>query len=140
MNVVIDSGASTCILPRGNAKDYPLLQRSHDRTYTSASKAQVRPEGEKKITLGLMNGDEYDSQREVADVHRPLPAVSKLVSKGKRIIFDSDDRGGSWMYDHIAGKYIQLYERDGVCVLPAWIRPPQEEKQESVFGRPAVQP
>ena len=128
LNIVVDSGASTCILPAENAKDYPLLPRTTDRTYTSATKTQVTPVGEKRITIGVMNGDSYDSVWGISDVHRPLFAVSKMVAKNKRVVFDAEERGGSWIYDYGTGKNIQMYERDEVHIMPAWVKPRGEAK------------
>ena len=127
--MVIDSGASTCILPKEIAAAHPIHPRTSSRSYTAATKEDVTPTGERHLTIGVMNGDDYNTVWEVADVHRPLFAVSRMVHNGKRVIFDSEENGGSWVHDKARDKWIRLYERDGVYLMPVWIKPGENTKK-----------
>ena len=77
---------------------------------------------------------------EVGDISRPLSAVSRMTKSGHRVWFDSEERGGSGCYSYATGKTMKLYERDGIFVLPAWIRSgtsissPAPGKQETGFS------
>ena len=76
----------------------------------------------KALFCGFMDGSEALTHWEVGDVSRPLSAVSKMIHKGHRVWFDTEDRGGSGCYSYDTGRTMQIFEKDGVFVLPAWIR------------------
>ena len=128
MDIVIDSDSSASMLPVGIAPGHEL-QPGNGKTYTSASKTQVRELGTKNLTLGLQDGTSLQSSWEVGEIHRPLASVSKMTAKGNTVIFAPEEKGGSWMIDAI-GKKTKLHLRGGVYVLPAWVEPSKE-------GRPS---
>ena len=121
IDIIVDSGASTSMLPKDVARDHPIRPGTN-RSYTTASKQEVRVEGEKELVCGFMNGTEMKTTWEVGEINRPLSSVSKMVRGGHRIWFDTEERGGSGCYSYSTGKTLRLYERDGIYVLPAWIR------------------
>jgi hypothetical protein len=57
------------------------------------------------------------------DVRRPLAAVSQVVKAGHRVVFDSEENGGSYIENTGTGKRHKVYERGGIYVLPAWVEP-----------------
>ena len=145
MDIVIDSGASTSILPRDVARYHRMKPSTSNCTYTSASKHEVKPEGEKELVCGFMDGSESLSHWEVGDVSRPLSAVSKIIHRGHRVWFDTEDRGGSGCYSYETGRTLKFFEKDGVFVLPAWIRSETSTSsptpgRECSFGRPGQNP
>ena len=54
-----------------------------------------------------------------------------MVKSGHAIWFDSEENGGSGIYDYRSGTIKRIYERSGVYVLPAWIRPLDFPRQEA---------
>ena len=124
IDIIVDSGASTSMLPRAVAASHPLKTGIEPKTYTTASQHVVKRDGEKDIVCGFMNGKDMRTTWEVGDIHRPLASVSRMVNQGHTVWFAPESSGGSWAYDHKTGEYIRIYERDGVYVMPAWIRPP----------------
>ena len=116
------------------------------RTYTTASNQEVRVEGEKELVCGFMDGSEWKMTWEVGDINRPLSSVSQIVRGGHRVWFDTEERGGSGCYSYATKKTMKIYERDGIFVLPAWIRSgtssssPAPGKQEGGFGRQGQSP
>ena len=121
IDIIVDSGASTSMLPKDVAKDHPL-RPGGDRLYTTASKQEVRVEGEKDLVCGFMDGSEFRMTWEVGDISRPLSSVSQMIQGGHRVWFDTEERGGSGCYSYATGKTMKIYERNGIFVLPAWIR------------------
>ena len=95
----------------------------------------------KALFCGFMDGSEALTHWEVGDISRPLSAVSKMIKRGHRVWFDSEDRGGSGCYSYDTGRTMKLFEKDGVFVLPAWIRSgnstssPAPGKNGGGFGR-----
>ena len=116
------------------------------RSYTSASKQEVQVEGEKELVRGFMNGTELRTKWEVGDINRPLSAVSKMVRGGHRVWFDTEDNGGSGVYSYATGETMRIFEREGIYVLPAWIRGGTTASSPALgthvggFGRPGQNP
>ena len=79
----------------------------------------------------FQNGDEKKTTWEVGPIHRALASVSTMVKTGHAIWFDSEENGCSGIYDYRSGAIKKIYERSGVYVLPAWIRPPDFTRQEA---------
>ena len=63
--------------PKDIARNHPM-KPGPNRTYTTASKQEVRAEGEKELVCGFMDGSEARTKWEVVDINRPLSAVSKM--------------------------------------------------------------
>ena len=126
LDIVVDSGASTSILPLKAAKDHEVGTSVPIRKYTSASKQEVSTSGEKNLTCGFQNGEQLKTRWEVADVHRPLCSVSRMVGYGYHVWFAPESEGGSGAWNKKTGETLKIYERGGVYVLPAWIRPPSK--------------
>ena len=80
--------------------------------------------GEKHLTCGFQNGEQLKTRWEVADVHRPLCSVSRMVGYGYHVWFAPEAEGGSGAWNKNTGETLKIFERGGVYVLPAWIKPP----------------
>ena len=119
LGIVVDSGASVCMLPRDIAKDHVMVP-GKAASYTTAGKGTVQKEGEKTLTLGLQDGTRMQSQWEVGNIHRPLCAVSRLTSTGHKVVFDKDV---SYIENKSTGRKHHIFQRGGVYVLPAWVDP-----------------
>ena len=135
IDIVVDSGASTSALPREVAKDYPLKPRTSTRIYTTACKKDVTMDGEKTLTCGFMNGEDMETHWEVGDIHRPLSSVSRMVKNGHCVWFDTEENGGSYIYNHGTGETMKIYEREGIYVLSAWIKDARSEGGSPGFTR-----
>jgi hypothetical protein len=138
LDIVVDSGASTSILPQNVAKLHPLDTSKPSKTYTSASKQGVTTVGEKTLLCGFQNGERLRTKWEVADVHRPLCSVSKMVRNGYQVWFASEDDGGCGAWHPKTKQTLKIYEKGGVFVLPAWVQPEPQSLTSQGFARPAV--
>ena len=126
VNIVVDSGASTCALPQDYAKDYPVTPDRHPDArpfYTSASGQHEPAQGCRTPVVELQDGTKVQMSFTVMDVRRPLAAVSRIVATGHRVVFDAEEDGGSYIENKSTGKWHKLHLRDGVYVLPGWIKP-----------------
>ena len=88
VDLLIDSGASVCALPRNLAKHHPLVQSTGIAEYRAANGAAVKNEGDKIVTSTLNNGTRQTMRFTVMDVHRPIASVSRIVRSGHRVVFD----------------------------------------------------
>jgi hypothetical protein len=49
--------------------------------------------------------------------------------------FDSEENGGSGVCNYDAGVTAKIWEKDGIYVLPAWIRPAEKSRGTPGFTR-----
>ena len=124
VDITIDSGASTSMLPRDVATGHAIDTSGPPKSYKTAGKTTVYKDGDKALVCGFQNGTELQTKWEVGDIHRPLSSVSKMVRAGNTVCFDTEARGGSWIRNNATGNTLKVFERDGIYVLPAWIRNP----------------
>ena len=69
---------------------------------------------------------------QVCDVTKALGSVSKMVARGNRVVFDSDDCGGSYIENKQDKSRLPLRDRGGVFVLDMWVKPAPRKQG---FGR-----
>ena len=60
---------------------------------------------------------------QVTDVSKALLSVSKLVSKGCRVVFDEDS---SFIENKSSGDWVPLEQRNGMYVLGMWVPKSQQ--------------
>ena len=82
-------------------------------------------QGRQRLTCGFQKGQDKTLEFLVMDVHRALGSVSQMVERGCRVVFDSEDKGGSYIHCRSTGERHKVYARNGVYVLPLWVREPQ---------------
>ena len=117
------------MLPRNVAAQHPLRKDVPPRTYKTASKHTVVKDGEKELVCGFQSGHDMKTNWEVGDIHRPLSSASKMVKAGSCVCFDSEANGGSYIYNYETGQSMRIYEKDGIYVLPAWIKAHEQDTQ-----------
>ena len=74
--------------------------------------------GEKTFTAFTEGGSEHYMTAQVTEVNKALLSVSKLASKGCRVVFDE---GESYIENKATGDWIPLEERNGMYFLKMWI-------------------
>jgi hypothetical protein len=127
IDIVVDSGASTSMLPKSIAQEHPM-KPGVPKTYQRVSKHSVEKLGEKDLVCGFVNGEECRTRWEVGDINRPLSSVCRIVKAGAVVWFDSEENGD-------AGVTAKIWEKDGIYVLPAWIRPAEKSRGTPGFTR-----
>ena len=91
--------------------------------YEVANGDEIDNVGEKRAILAT------DSSRtalpitiQVCDVHKSLLSVGKIVGAGKRVVFDADSSGGSYIEDKVTKEKLPLTRQGNLWTLSAWIR------------------
>ena len=88
----MDSGCNESVAPKEMCPDYPVkdspgsLRGQH---YISASKDRIPNEGEQILNVVSTDGDSSRMKYQMADVSRPLNAVSEICDAGNRVMFGS---------------------------------------------------
>ena len=94
------------------------------RVGRTASGEALEPSGRKVLRCGFQRGRDKTLEFLAMDVTRPLGSVSQMVANGCRVVFDAEERGGSYIHHRYSGEKHKIHARGDVFVLPVWIRPP----------------
>jgi hypothetical protein len=122
------------MLPKDIAMEHPM-KPGMPKTYKTASKHTVEKLGEKDLVCGFMNGKEMKTRWEVGDINRPLSSICRMVEAGSVVWFDSEKHRGSGVYNYDAGVTTKIWEKDGIYILQAWIRPAENHRETPGFTR-----
>ena len=82
--------------------------------YEVADGSYIEHLGEKNCTAVTDAGLEHHMTAQVTDVSKALLSVSKLVSKGCRVVFVEDS---SYIENKSSGDWVPLEQRHGMYVL-----------------------
>ena len=127
----MDSGASESVMPKEMCEQIPITESEGSRNgvrYTVATGHTVPNEGERRMRGCANDRAARDITMQVADVHKPLCAMSKVCKAGHRIILDDD---GSYIQHKRTGEKTELKQKNGVYVLQFWVAPSSQQ----VFAR-----
>ena len=69
--------------------------------------------------MKMHDGKDHTMGFTVLPVKRPLASVAAMVAKGGRLVFDREERGGSYFIDRDGDKH-KMIEKNGVYILPVW--------------------
>ena len=122
LDLTVDSGVAVSALPRAAVASYPT-KAVPEKNYTAASGHPVPTLGQRTPVLQFQNKTIGAVDFEVMDVSKPLLSVSRMVARGHRVVFDAESNGGSYIQNTHSGKRLRIYERNGVYVVPSWVRP-----------------
>ena len=114
----VDSGASVTVIGPDMVKAVQAKGARPDVKYEVADGSYIEHLGEKNFTAVTDAGLEHHMTAQVTDVNKALLSVSKLVSKGCRVVFDGDE---SYIENKTSGDWFPLEEKNGMYVLKLWI-------------------
>ena len=124
IDIAVDSGAAVSAIGPQVCQDYPVMEHeSSGRLYVAANGTRITDLGRRTPSLWTDDGQVVSAGFSVTNVRRPLLSVSQAVSKGMRIVFDSESNGGSWMECKKTGRRMKLEQRNGIFVMRAWVVP-----------------
>jgi len=122
--IMVDSGASRSAAPPTMAPSVPI-QASEASTagvkFKTASGQEIPAQGERRLRLADVNGNEFRLRFEICDVRRPLLSVSALADCGHVSVFE---KKGGYIRLRRGGK-MKMIRRGGVYFLPLWLAPNQ---------------
>ena len=124
----MDSGAFRSVIPADLATDYPLLPFDGEppRVGRTASGEELVPDGRRILTCGFQEGSDKTLDFLVMQkVTKPLGSISQMVARGCRVVFDSEERGGSSLEHRASKQRHRIQAKGGIFVLPLTIRQPK---------------
>ena len=127
---VMDSGASESVAPPTMCPHYPIQESPGSRAgqkYLSASDDEIPNLGEQFLSIVTDDYAEGVAHYQVADVSRPLNAVSEICDAGgdlgQQVTFT---KYGGTILNLSTGKETHFGREEGVYVWEFWVKPRQE--------------
>ena len=121
IEAVMDSGAADSVAPASMAPWIPVEESPGSRKgqhYLSASGDRIPNLGQKRLSVVTEEGHPTCTTYQIADVTRPLCAVSRMCDSGNKVIFHKD--GG--YVESPDGKKTAFRRERNVYLLSTWIR------------------
>ena len=117
----VDSGASVTMMPPDLALKYPLLpnpESKRGKSYRSAKGEPVVDKGTRALIGRFGNSPEQRGMKvRIGNIVRPLCSVWELVHSGNRVVFDTEDNGGSYCEDKNTKKKYYFREENRAYIL-----------------------
>ena len=120
VEAVVDSGAEESVSPPGEfpGQVLPSAMSKTGRHYRAANGTRIPNLGQQDAHFKTEEGHVCGLPFQVADVERPLIAVSQLAAAGNKVTLE--DKGGV-IVNNKTGKTIALQRRGGVYILRMWV-------------------
>ena len=134
IEAVVDSGAEETVAPRGwfPSKPRTSAMSRAGACYRTASGAPVPNLGEQDVQFLTNEGYSAEIPFQLADIERPLIAVSALAKAGNTVELTED---GGTITHRATGKVTGIQRRGGTYVLRMWV--PVDDVQ-GPFPRPGT--
>ena len=133
VDLVVDSGAFHSVIPPHVVDGIPLEPGDPSvlRSGRTAAGQTLNPKGRAVVTCDFDQGSPKTLDFLVMDVTRALGSVHQMVSRGCQVTFAPEADGGSYLLHKASGDRHRLFPRNGVYVLPIWIRRPGASRVKS---------
>ena len=137
LDVIMDSGAHVSVGPRNiGAKVGNTVQESAASRagvcYTAANGSEIPNWGGRILAVITEEGTVRGMTQQVADVTKPLEAVSANLRSGSAVIFNDDGSGngtGSFMVNKASGEINAINDDGSNFIMRRWIIHAQEVPQ-----------
>ena len=60
----------------------------------------------------------------IKGLSKALGAVSEMVANNCRVVFDSESKGGSYIWNRNRDEYYKVFPHNGIYTIPVWVRIP----------------
>ena len=138
MEFILDSGATTNVIPTSVGKSYEIQPSESSKAgvmYEIANGDEIPNLGEKLMPVVTAEGAWKGLLAQVADISKALQSVRSLVKAGHAVVFGDDDENGgtcSYIVNKVTGECTSVKD-DGVNYLLGFYIAP---KHEAGFARP----
>ena len=126
--ITMDSGAGNNVMPRRMVIRKSDIRESEGSRngvhYVAANNGRIPNEGEYDLQFNTVEGNEQCLTFQIAEVNKALCAVSNLVDRGYRVVFDKDVKTGqdtSYMMHKGTGVTTRFRRTRNVWVLDAFV-------------------
>ena len=141
VEAVVDSGAADPVAKAGTfqGKVAPSPMSAAGRRYRGPDGTRILNEGQQAVHFVSDEGHKCGMTWQIANVERPLIAVSHLSAAGNEVTFT---KTGGKIVNNLTGKTISIQKKGGVYVLRMWVPGPEipamsGNAPSKPFARPA---
>jgi hypothetical protein len=137
VEAVVDSGAADPVAKAGTfvGKVSPSSMSKAGRRYRGPDGTRIPNEGQLAVQFETDEGHKCGMTWQIANVERPLVAVSHLSAAGNEVTFT---KTGGKIVNTTTGKTIDIQKKGGVYVLRMWVPGPTGPSPSKPFTRPAT--
>ena len=145
MEAVVDSGAVDSVAPPGTFSGSlkPSAMSRGGRKYRGPDGSAIPNLGQVDVGFKSEEGHQCGLVWQIAEVERPLIAVSHLAAAGHRVVLGKD--GGEVVHTG-SGRRIQIHRKGGVYIMKMWIpataskgqQGQRDSRKASGFPRPGA--
>ena len=135
VKAVMDSGCAESVAPPDLCPEYALEPSAgsiRGQNFISASKDRIPNLGQKKFEVETEDGSKGKIKYQIADVSRPLNAISDICDAGNRVIFG---KNGGMIMNIESGTETYFNRENGIYVLNLWIKPKEPNKDSDFRGQ-----
>jgi hypothetical protein len=139
IEAVVDSGAADSVAKAGtfSGKVMPSPMSRAGKKYRGPDGTNIPNEGELAVHFVSDEGHKCGLKWQIANVERPLIAVSHLSSAGNDVTFS---KTGGKIINSVTGKIIVFQRKGGVYVLRVWVPGPKSPSVGKPAGAPPNKP
>ena len=128
MDMVVDSGAFVSGVPPEYYPEYKI-----DEMYEGQAEGGKSASGETLPILGIRLlqvsltetvKDLTMNVKVIKGLSKALGAVSEMVANNCRVVFDSESKGGSYIWNRNRDEYYKVFPHNGIYTMPVWVRIP----------------
>ena len=131
---VMDSGCGESVIPPAACPGYKIQESpgsKRGQEYVTASKHEIPNLGEQILSIITDEENQGKLKYQVADVSRPLTAVSEVCDAGNRVLYG---RNGGVILNVESGKETWFGREKNIYVFEIWVKPADESPAD--FRRP----
>ena len=121
IKAVVDSGAGASVAPPSMAPNIPVKESEATRRgqhFASASGNSLPNMGEQIMEVTTDEGSARRVKFQVAEVTRPLCAVSAMCAQGNRVVFED---GYGMIVNKNTGEVTPIWQEDGIYTINLWM-------------------
>ena len=131
METVVDSGATSSVIPPAEAPAYEIQESPGSRAgqiFSSASGGKMANQGQKKSQILTEEGKSFGMTYQVADVSKGLTSVGSICDTGDGENFVVFNRHGGYIASPSTGTTTAFTRagRGGAYLLRMWVPNPEE--------------
>ena len=142
VEAVVDSGAVDSVAPPGtfDGAPRPSAMSRGGKRYHGPDGSPIPNLGQQDVGFRTEEGHQCRLTWQVAQIERPLVAVSHLSASGHKVVLGKD---GGEIVHLSSGRKIRLHRRGGVYVLRMWVPAAgtaqgRDDRAASGFPRPGA--
>ena len=128
MDMVVDSGAFVSGMPPEYFHEYPVdeVDEGQAEGGRSASGETLPIQDIRRLRVSLTETvkDLTMNVKVIKGLSKALGAVSEMVANNCRVVFDSESKGGSYIWNRNRNEYYKVFPHNGIYTIPVWVRIP----------------